>query len=277
LGRYQCTKRELAGRQWTYLQNYADAQIRRGQADSRQGTRCGLTADVTHCGPAARIVNFSWDGSSERCHVTSGQESGTEGYAEEVETLVQNWETISFADHHRPVLHLLPTAPCRVLDIGAGTGRDAASFAAMGHRVVAVEPIEQLRAAAMVLHPSSRIEWLNDSLPDLAVLMARGETFELIMLTAVWMHLDEQQRRVAMPKVTSMLCAGGVIIMSLRHGPVPVGRRMFEVSAEETIQLARVQELHPVLHLRTQSVQQVNRLAGVTWTRLAFAKAAETS
>jgi len=63
------------------------------------------------------------------------------------------------------------------------------------------------------------------------------------------------------------------MIMSLRHGPVPQGRRIFEVSAEETIQLAQEQGLHVVLNLHTESVQEINRRAGVTWTRLAFSKA----
>jgi hypothetical protein len=49
----------------------------------------------------------------------------------------------------------------------------------------------------MALHPSPRIEWLKDSLPDLDGLRQRGETFDLAMLTAVWMHLDGEQRRRA--------------------------------------------------------------------------------
>jgi hypothetical protein len=53
---------------------------------------------------------------------------------------------------------------------------------------------------------------------------------------------------------------------------LPVGRRMFEVSSEETIELARIQDLHPVLNLRTQSSEEQNRVAGVSWTNLAFVK-----
>ena len=121
--------------------------------------------------------------------------SGTEGYADEAEELFTRYESIPAADAHRAVLHLIPTAPSSILDIGSGTGRDAAWFAAMGHRVVAVEPTDAMRLPAMALHPSPRIEWLNDSLPDLALLLARGESFDLVMLTAVWMHLDAQQRR----------------------------------------------------------------------------------
>ncbi|RDJ99274.1 class I SAM-dependent methyltransferase [Paraburkholderia lacunae] len=198
--------------------------------------------------------------------------SGTEGYAENAQPLVKQWQNISFADQHKPVLHLIPEIPSRILDVGSGVGVDAAAFAAMGHTVVAVEPVDELRVAGIDLHPSTEIEWIDDSLPDLAILLSRSETFDVVMLTAVWMHLDEEERRRAMPNVSSLVGAGGVLIMSLRHGPVPQGRRMFDVSAEETIQLARIQDLQPVLNLRTQSIQQANRDMGVTWTRLAFEK-----
>src|SRR6202790_5691519 len=126
--------------------------------------------------------------------VMSSQVSGTEGYADEAEELSRCYESIPFADAHRAVLHLMPTAPSRVLDIGSGTGRDAAWFAAQGHRVVAVEPTDAMRLPAMALHPSPRIEWLDDSLPDLALLRKSGEKFDVVMLTAGWMDLDAQQR-----------------------------------------------------------------------------------
>jgi SAM-dependent methyltransferase len=202
----------------------------------------------------------------------SASVSGTEGYAEEAEELFKQYEGIPFADAHRTVLHLIPAMPGRVLDIGSGTGRDAAWFAGRGHSVVAVEPTDAMRLPAMALHPSPRIDWLNDSLPDLAALRARGATFDLVMLTAVWMHLEEEQRRRAMPNLASLLRPGGTLIMKIRHGPVPPVRRMFEVSAEETIDLARMQGLHPVLNVRTESSLERNRNAGVSWINLALVK-----
>jgi SAM-dependent methyltransferase len=204
--------------------------------------------------------------------VTSAPVSGTEGYADEAEELFRLYESISAADAHRAVLHLIPASPTNILDIGSGTGRDAAWFANLGHRVVAVEPTSAMRIPAMALHPSRRIEWLDDSLPDLALLRARGEPFDLVMLTAVWMHLDAAQRRQAMPNVAALARPGGTVIMKVRHGPVPMGRRMFEITPEETIELARTQDLHPVLNVRTESSQEANRLAGVSWTNLAFVK-----
>ena len=204
--------------------------------------------------------------------MTPAPVSGTEGYADEAAELFRRYETIPAADTHRAVLHLIPAVPGHVLDIGSGSGRDAAWFAAQGHRVVAVEPTEALRLPAMARHRSPRIEWLDDCLPDLALVQKRGDSFDLVMLTAVWMHLDVQQRRQAMPSLAALLRVGGTVIMTLRHGPVPPGRRMFEVSADETIGLAATHHLHPVLNLPAESNHPQNRATGVTWTRLAFVK-----
>jgi SAM-dependent methyltransferase len=161
---------------------------------------------------------------------------------------------------------LIPAIPCRVVDIGAGTGRDAAGFAALGHSVLTAE----LRTRAMGLHPSPQIEWLDDSLPELAQLAARDEKFDVVMLTAVWMHLDERQRRAAMPKVASLVQQGGLLSLTLRHGPVPPGRRMFEVTAQETEQLASLEGLS--LLFKQDGQGDGLRRNGVSWTRLAFSK-----
>lgn len=203
-------------------------------------------------------------------HAAPAHVRGTEGYAEEADVLFQKYESIPFADNHRAVLHLIPEAPCHVLDIGSGTGRDAAGFAAMGHHVVAVEPTAGLRTRAAALHASPLIEWLDDSLPELKHLMARGETFDVVMLTAVWMHLDAPQRKRAMPKVASLLRPGGALVLSLRHGPVPPGRRMFAVTAEETITLANAETLRLTLQRHTAS--DAFGRSDVSWTRLAFVR-----
>jgi SAM-dependent methyltransferase len=200
----------------------------------------------------------------------SNDVSSAAGYAENAQVLIEQWRDVSFADRHEPVLHLIPARPSSVLDVGAGIGTDAAALAALGHRVVAVEPVDAFRIAGANLHPLTDIEWVDDSLPDLAVLRSRAQIFDLVMLTAVWMHLDERERRGAMSNICALLRENAKVIMSLRHGPVPHGRRMFDVSAQETIELAEVHGLRPVLNLETESVQRANRSMGVTWTRLAF-------
>ena len=196
--------------------------------------------------------------------------SGTQGYAEQAEALIPQYESIPFTKRHEAELHLLPTAPSRILDIGAGTGVDAAWFAEQGHRVLAVEPTTEFRTAAMRLHPSRLIEWLDDVLPGLDKVLARGQHFDVVMLSAVWMHLDEEERRAGMPRLVSLLAPKGLLLLSLRHGPIPAGRRMFEVSGDETMELARQHGLKVVLNVLTESLLPGNAAADVTWTRLAF-------
>lgn len=199
---------------------------------------------------------------------------GTEGYAQHAGELVRRYEAIPFAERHRPALHLMPAAPCRVLDVGAGTGADAAHLAGLGHRVLAVEPVAELRLPAMQLHPSPLIEWLDDALPALAGTRGRGQRYDLVLLSAVWMHLDAAERAAAMPNLAALLAPGGRLLLTLRHGPVPAGRRMFAVTADETLALAKSYGLRAILNVAAESAGEENRRAGVSWTHLAFDHAA---
>ena len=193
--------------------------------------------------------------------------SGTEGYGETAVERTRQYESIGFADVHRSILHLFPTTPSRVIDIGAGTGRDAAGFAELGHTVTAVEPTPELRTEAQRLHPHPAITWIDDSLPDLDRVHALGGRYDVVMLTAVWMHLDAGQRERAMARVAPLAEPGGLMALSLRHGPVPAGRRMFDVSAEETGALAARHGLI-VIH-ESRGPAQLGGPA-VWWDRLAF-------
>ena len=170
----------------------------------------------------------------------------TAGYGENAAALAVKYESIPFAEVHRHIAHLISPAPPvrRIVDIGAGTGRDAAALAALGHDVTAVEPTPELRAFGQHRHADAAIVWIDDALPDLASMRTRGEaSFDLVLLTAVWMHLDAEERSAAMPNVAALVAPEGLLAMTLRHGPVPSGRRMFDVSPEETTDLAGRSEL----------------------------------
>ena len=193
--------------------------------------------------------------------------SGTEGYGETAHVLVEQYEKLTFDEVHGDLRHLFPAAPARVLDIGAGTGRDAAGLAGLGYSVVAVEPTAEMRAIGRRLHASAAIEWIDDGLPDLTRVRERGETFDLVLLTAVWMHLDAEQRERAMPAVASLMRPGGLMKLSLRHGPIPAGRRMFDVSADETSVLAGRHGL-AVIHRKAR--KSLSHAADVQWDVLVF-------
>jgi hypothetical protein len=88
------------------------------------------------------------------------------------------------------------------------------------------------------------------------------------------MHLDKLERPRGMSAVADLLDEGGCLIMSLRHGPIPTGRRVFDVTAAETICLAEAHDLDLVLNVCGDSAQSGNRGIGVTWTRPGFRKQA---
>jgi len=124
-----------------------------------------------------------------------------EGYAIDAQELIPRFEAIDTAQVLGPVLDLLPNPPCRVLDVGAGTGRDAAWLAKRGHQVVAVEPVSYLRGAGTLLHRAENIAWIDDGLPDLKGVSCADLRFDLIVVNAVWQHLrPEQQPRAVLAR-----------------------------------------------------------------------------
>ncbi|MDP3857039.1 MAG: class I SAM-dependent methyltransferase [Stagnimonas sp.] len=188
----------------------------------------------------------------------------TSGYSESAQALIAQYESVAFEDVHGPVLHLYPLAPASVLDIGAGTGRDAAALARRGHAVTAVEPTPELAAWGRANHPRS-IRWIDDRLPRLDAVLALGERFDFILLTAVWMHLDTAQQREAMRTIASLAAPGGRISMTLRHGPVPEGRRMFDVTGDDVSALAAGFGLQALHHAAASDAQ---KRPDVSWTFL---------
>ena len=150
----------------------------------------------------------------------SARPSGTEGYGETAAERARQYESIGLADVHGDILHLFPATPSQVIDIGAGTGRDAAAFAERGHRVTAVEPTAELRAEAEHLHARWPITSIDNSLPDLHRVHEQGERYDVVMLTAVWMHLDAGQRERAMARVAPLVRPGGLMTLCSAR-PVP--------------------------------------------------------
>ncbi|WP_026410857.1 class I SAM-dependent methyltransferase [Actinomadura oligospora] len=189
---------------------------------------------------------------------------GTQGYGVEADRLADQYESLTSDDVLGDVLHLIPGKPGRVLDVGAGTGRDAAALALRGHTVTAVEPTPELRAHGRRLHEGAGIAWVDDTLPDLS---AVSGTFDLVLLVAVWMHLEAAERPRAMRRLAGLLAPEGTVLLTLRHGPTPPGRHMFDVPADETVAQADEAGLRAV-HLSTWG--DLLGRPGVRWTTLAF-------
>jgi len=151
--------------------------------------------------------------------------------------LADAYESITFESAHPELVTLLSSAPTlRILDIGAGTGRDASWIAERGNLVTAIEPSANMRSLAKRLHPHAQVEWVNDSLPLLARL--GGEQYDLIILSAVWMHVHPRDRGASLKRITTLLAPGGSIYLTLRLGPDDEARSIHAVSFREIETLA---------------------------------------
>ena len=186
-------------------------------------------------------------------------------YEQHAPRLVEQYESLSFQEVHASLLDMLPPPGATVLDVGAGSGRDAAWFAANGYDVVAVEPSEAMLAHARKLHPSNRIHWISDSLPDLANVRRLGLSFDLILLSAVWMHIPPAARQRSLRKLATLLAPKGRIAISLRLGPPDTERAMYEVSLPELSNLAQQFGLRIV---RTNDSQDQLGRSEVSWTNV---------
>ncbi len=189
---------------------------------------------------------------------------GIAGYAEEAPDLLERYERREFADIHSKTLRLFPAPPADALDIGAGTGRDAAGLAQRGYDVVAVEPVAEMREGAQNLHPEANIAWIDDGLPDLRIVAGLGRQFDLVLMNAVLMHLDAETRAKALASIAPLIRPNGILAMSLRHGPVPAGRTMFDVGGEEIRTCCQPLGFSVLREIEASSHEQ----NGVSWTRM---------
>ncbi len=193
-----------------------------------------------------------------------------DGYEAAAAELIPRFEAIPTDVLLKPVSHLLPTIPCRVLDVGAGTGRNPAWFASNGHRVTASEPVRAFRKAAAASYPDTGIRWLDDTLPQLQTTRDLGEAFDFVLLSAVWQHVETLDRAAAMGSLAGLMAPGAMLIMSVRHGPGAPDRPVYASSDTETQDLASQYGLALTFIRRTESIQAANRAAGVAWSWMAF-------
>ena len=162
----------------------------------------------------------------------------TDPYSQRAQHFFNQYQQLAFENVHKSWLHHLPADPGYALDAGAGSGRDAAALARRGWDVIAVEPAAELRQLGEEATRGLAVQWVEDRLPELSEVQHLGQRFNLILVSAVWMHLPPSQRNEAFNRLTELLTPGGIIIITLRHGPGDGERTFHETSRSELEGLA---------------------------------------
>jgi len=126
--------------------------------------------------------------------------------------LTERYETADVAAMHAHLLEAF-TRSSKLLEIGCGSGRDAAFMVSNGYDVTAVDGSQAMIDAAQELHPE-----LSDSLH--VVLLPDGleeftETYDGIYSVATLMHLDNEQIESSIQHISNLLKTGGTLFFSV--------------------------------------------------------------
>lgn len=194
-------------------------------------------------------------------------------YSENADMLVKQYNKVAFESVHKEWLDNIPDKGT-ALDIGAGSGRDARFLASKGFSVIAVEPASGMRKLAQENELSQNIQWIDDQLPALDKVVALQIKFDLILLSAVWMHIESELRPAVLKRLAHLLEKHGVLVITLRYGDFSDERTAYSVSLTELRRLAEVACLH-VSHVGEQHFDALGR-SDVKWQTVCLRKDAKT-
>ena len=111
------------------------------------------------------------------------------------------------------IFSLLTLSPdMRLLDLGAGCGQWAVRFAPLLKEVVAVERVPalcEIGAAEAARRGLDNIRFVNRSAED----FRSKETFDLVLISGLFMYLNDQQAEAVAAGVPGHLAAGGRLLL----------------------------------------------------------------
>lgn len=188
-------------------------------------------------------------------------------YSDNATALFYQYQSLSFDAVHQSWLGAIDLSNFKTaLDIGAGSGRDALALHDIGLCVTAIEPAQPLMDKGIAL-TGDKVSWKSDTLPELPSL--NENTYDVILISAVWMHLTKEQQSKSLKRLSTLLNDNGMLVITLRHGEFNDGRKAFDVNAARLIEEAKAFNL-TLLHTDNDT-DQLNR-PDVFWETLVFTR-----
>lgn len=132
-------------------------------------------------------------------------------YTENATEIARRYESVDSPVERYFALAFTPAA--RVLDVGCGSGRDAARLLGSGYDAYGIEPVEALRHAAMAAHPELVGRIGEGGLPRTG--NAFGGKFDGIVCSAVLMHVPDTELLDSAFAIRQLLKPGGRLLLSI--------------------------------------------------------------
>ena len=158
-------------------------------------------------------------------------------YNEQAEQLAAQYNSRATAEIMPTLASIIQAVPdkahFRVVDLGCGSGRDAFWLAQQGVPVVACDGAVGMLDQARQQHAHPAIKYVQDSAPALQLLRQKGMCFDLVLMSAFLFHFDAPERQILYGHLKTMMRPQARAFITLRHGPVPEGRVMYQVPHQE--------------------------------------------
>lgn len=188
-------------------------------------------------------------------------------YSDNSTALFDQYQSLSFDTVHQSWLDTVNLSKYKTaMDIGAGSGRDALALSLLGLCVTAIEPAKSLMDKGMEL-TGDKVTWKSDTLPEL--LSINENTFDVILISAVWMHLTIEQQGQSLSRLSTLLNDNGILVITLRHGKFNDGRKAFDVNGQRLIEEAKA--FHLTVFHTDNDTDQLNR-PDVYWETVVFTR-----
>ncbi len=154
-------------------------------------------------------------------------------YASHAADCAARYETAAVDTLHELLRKLARNRP-RALDIGGGSGRDAALLLQLGCHTTYADACSQMRDQALQLHPelAEHAVLASFPLPDHHPWL--DQPFDLILAAGLIMHLDDPALQRFAHQITRLLAPGGHLVLSHSNGrnrlgpDTPPGRQLRE-------------------------------------------------
>jgi SAM-dependent methyltransferase len=133
-------------------------------------------------------------------------------YDQEAKRLCAKYESADMSQIHAWLNEVIP-AGSRILELGCGSGREAAFLHSKGYRVLATDGSEAILREAISFHPE--LQGVISRLTIPAAFPFRDASFESVLAIGVLMHLQEEDIQLTVNEVSRVLTASGCFVFSV--------------------------------------------------------------